>query len=108
MRRSQRLRREVCGDKGKRVGVTPPRVVGLRGNVPTRLRKFIESDWDAIILARAGLERLGFLPPEFEFEGQKLLPKYAARKFCVGWRSRHHRFANTRSRLGRARNRVVD
>ncbi|OLD88319.1 MAG: hypothetical protein AUG81_06935 [Verrucomicrobia bacterium 13_1_20CM_4_54_11] len=48
------------------------RVVGLRGNVPTRLRKFIESDWDAIILARAGLERLGFLPPEFEFEGQKL------------------------------------
>jgi hydroxymethylbilane synthase len=48
------------------------RVVGLRGNVPTRLRKFIESDWDAIILARAGLERLGFLPPEFQFEGQKL------------------------------------
>src|SRR5947207_2918433 len=48
------------------------RVVGLRGNVPTRLRKFIESDWDAIILARAGLERLGFTPPEFEFQGQKL------------------------------------
>ena len=48
------------------------RVVGLRGNVPTRLRKFIESDWDAIILARAGLERLGFLPPEFEFEGRRL------------------------------------
>ena len=47
-------------------------VVGLRGNVPTRLRKFIESDWDAIILARAGLERLGFMPPEFEFQGQKL------------------------------------
>jgi hydroxymethylbilane synthase len=48
------------------------RVVGLRGNVPTRLRKFIESDWDAIILARAGLERLGFIPPEFEFQGRKL------------------------------------
>ena len=48
------------------------RVVGLRGNVPTRLRKFVESDWDAIILARAGLERLGFMPPEFEFQGQKL------------------------------------
>jgi hydroxymethylbilane synthase len=46
-------------------------VVALRGNVPTRLRKFIESDWDAIILARAGLERLGFMPPEFEFQGQK-------------------------------------
>ena len=47
------------------------RVVALRGNVPTRLRKFIESDWDAIILARAGLERLGFMPPEFEFQGPK-------------------------------------
>jgi hydroxymethylbilane synthase len=47
-------------------------VLGLRGNVPTRLRKFIESDWDAIILARAGLERLGLSPPAFEFQGQKL------------------------------------
>jgi hydroxymethylbilane synthase len=46
-------------------------IVPLRGNVPTRLRKFIENEWDAIILARAGLERLGFLPPEFEFEGHK-------------------------------------
>jgi hydroxymethylbilane synthase len=48
------------------------RIVPLRGNVPTRLRKFIESDWDAIILARAGLERLGFSPPEFEFEGHRI------------------------------------
>ena len=47
-------------------------IVPLRGNVPTRLRKFIESDWDAIILARAGLERLGFSPPEFEFEGHRI------------------------------------
>ncbi len=35
------------------------RTIDLRGNVPTRLRKFVESDWDAIVLARAGLERLG-------------------------------------------------
>jgi hydroxymethylbilane synthase len=34
-------------------------VVDIRGNVPTRLRKFIESDWRGIVLARAGLERLG-------------------------------------------------
>ncbi len=34
-------------------------VVDLRGNVPTRIKKFIDSDWDAIILARAGVERLG-------------------------------------------------
>ncbi len=31
----------------------------LRGNVPTRIRKFKNSNWDAIILARAGVERLG-------------------------------------------------
>src|SRR6266481_9195836 len=33
-------------------------IVDLRGNVPTRLRKLAENDWDAIVLARAGLERL--------------------------------------------------
>jgi len=30
----------------------------LRGNVPTRINKFLQSGWDAIILARAGVERL--------------------------------------------------
>ena len=30
----------------------------LRGNVNSRIKKFLESDWDAIILARAGIERL--------------------------------------------------
>jgi len=47
------------------------RFVDLRGNVPTRLRKFAASDWDAIILARAGLERLSLSGPTFEFEGQE-------------------------------------
>jgi hydroxymethylbilane synthase len=30
----------------------------LRGNVQTRIKKFLDSNWDAIILARAGIERL--------------------------------------------------
>ena len=34
-------------------------VVDLRGNVPTRLRKLVANDWDAIVLACAGLDRLG-------------------------------------------------
>ena len=49
-------------------------LVDLRGNVPTRLRKLIANDWEAIILARAGLERLGFdcSRGELSFEGQQL------------------------------------
>ncbi len=34
-------------------------VRGIRGNVETRLRKLDEGQYDAIVLARAGLERLG-------------------------------------------------
>lgn len=33
-------------------------IVELRGNVPTRIQKFLDSNWDGIILARAGVERL--------------------------------------------------
>jgi hydroxymethylbilane synthase len=34
------------------------KVEELRGNVPSRIQKFLNSKWDAIILARAGIERL--------------------------------------------------
>jgi hydroxymethylbilane synthase len=34
-------------------------VADMRGNVDTRLRKLAEGEWDAIVLALAGLERLG-------------------------------------------------
>jgi len=49
------------------------RLVDLRGNVPTRLRKLAENNWDAIVLARAGLERLGLSPThnEINFEGRQ-------------------------------------
>src|SRR5437764_6765782 len=35
------------------------KLIDLRGNVPTRLRKLDENNWGAIVLARAGLHRLG-------------------------------------------------
>jgi hydroxymethylbilane synthase len=46
-------------------------VVELRGNVPTRLGKLVSGDWDGIVLARAGLERLGYdgAGGSFDFEG---------------------------------------
>ncbi len=34
------------------------KIEDLRGNVPTRIDKFLKSGWDAIVLARAGVERL--------------------------------------------------
>ncbi len=59
---------------GARVGTGAPRrvaqlralglgleIVGIRGNVDTRLRKVAEGEYDAVVLARAGLARLGRL-----------------------------------------------
>jgi hydroxymethylbilane synthase len=61
---------------GARVGTSSPRraalvraaarrlqVVNLRGNVDTRLAKLARGDVDALILAAAGLARLGIAPP---------------------------------------------
>jgi hydroxymethylbilane synthase len=48
-------------------------LVDLRGNVLTRLRKLAENNWDATVLARAGLERLGFSTTgtEIDFEDRQ-------------------------------------
>jgi hydroxymethylbilane synthase len=52
---------------------TDLKVVDLRGNVPTRMRKLVENQWDGIVLAAAGLERLGLSPARSEigFEGRQ-------------------------------------
>jgi hydroxymethylbilane synthase len=56
-------------------------IVDLHGNVPTRLRKLGEDLWHGIILARAGLERLGLWSANglINFENKELwaaaLPK---------------------------------
>jgi hydroxymethylbilane synthase len=51
--------------------------IDLRGNVPTRLRKFLASDWHGVVLAQAGLQRLAFevAAGSFEFEGMTLHAK---------------------------------
>jgi len=53
------------------------KILDLRGNVPTRLCKLVQNQWDGIVLARAGLERLGFLvtQPKFDFEGEQFFPE---------------------------------
>src|SRR6266480_6800224 len=56
-------------------------IVDLRGNVPTRLRKLATDQWHAIILAHAGLERLGMNPSDgqINFEGSEFSTTYLPR-----------------------------
>ena len=57
-------------------------VVDLRGNVPTRLRKLATDQWHAIILASAGLERLGLHMDErrIGFEGGEFFTEVLPRE----------------------------
>jgi hydroxymethylbilane synthase len=61
------------------------KVVDLRGNVPTRLRKLAENKWDGIVLAGAGLERLGFsvTQTEIRFEGGQFFLEVLPREIFV-------------------------
>jgi hydroxymethylbilane synthase len=50
-------------------------VCDIRGNVPTRIGKLLaEASWSALVLAKAGLERLGYhlADGQLEFEKQRL------------------------------------
>jgi hydroxymethylbilane synthase len=64
---------------------TDLKLVDLRGNVPTRLRKLAENRWDGIVLARAGLERLDFSATgtEIGFEGVQFFLEILAREIFV-------------------------
>jgi hydroxymethylbilane synthase len=65
----------------------------LRGNVDTRLRKLDEGQYDAIVLAAAGLKRLGF-------DSNASPPSWNPRKACppsarAPWASRSARATGT-------------
>ncbi|MGB9732199.1 MULTISPECIES: hydroxymethylbilane synthase [Calditerrivibrio] len=50
-------------------------IVDLRGNVDTRIRKLTEGTFDAIILARAGLNRLNLLEwVKYTFDDSEIIP----------------------------------
>jgi hydroxymethylbilane synthase len=60
-------------------------IVDLRGNVPTRLRKLATDRWHAIILARAGLERLGLNSSngQINFEGNEFFTARLSREIFL-------------------------
>jgi hydroxymethylbilane synthase len=49
-------------------------VVGIRGNIDTRVRKMREGVADAVVLARAGLDRLGLEAPHTVIPPEVMLP----------------------------------
>src|SRR5205823_2680262 len=61
------------------------KIVDLRGNVLTRLRKLADNDWDAIVLARAGLERLGLSLANIQisFEGRQFFLEILPREIFL-------------------------
>ena len=61
------------------------KVVDLRGNVPTRLRKLADNNWEAIVLARAGLARLGlsFARDEISFNGRQFFVEILPREIFL-------------------------
>lgn len=86
---------------GARVGTSSPRrsaqalavnpglrVESIRGNVETRVRKVMEGEYDAAILAYAGLLRLGLEPAASQVFGiEELLPAPAQGALAVECRS---------------------
>jgi hydroxymethylbilane synthase len=74
-------------DLGARVGTSSARRVAflrgvrpdleyasIRGNVETRLRRLADGDFHAIVLARAGLQRLDLQPPHVVLDAELLPP----------------------------------
>jgi hydroxymethylbilane synthase len=61
------------------------KVIDLRGNVPTRLRKLANNDWEAIVVAYAGLGRLSLSPAlgEISFNGSQFFVEILPREIFL-------------------------
>jgi hydroxymethylbilane synthase len=61
------------------------KIVDLRGNVPSRLRKLAQNNWEGIVLARAGVERLSFSQTQtkIRFEGTRFFLEILPREIFV-------------------------
>jgi hydroxymethylbilane synthase len=64
-------------------------IVGIRGNVDTRVRKMREGAADAVVLARAGLERLGLDAPHSVIPPEIVLPAVGQGALAVATLSNH-------------------
>ena len=84
------------------------RLADLRGNVPTRIRKLHEGAYDAIVLAAAGVKRLGFDAEITEYlEPAAFLPAVSQGAIGIQVRSGDDRTARWVSRLEHADTRAA-
>ena len=74
-------------------------IVGIRGNVDTRVRKMREGAADAVVLARAGLERLGLDAPHTVIPTDVVLPAVGQGALAVATRRDHPLGASIRETL---------
>jgi hydroxymethylbilane synthase len=75
----------------------------IRGNVQTRIDKVTHGDYDAVILARAGLERLGLSEKiSFIFDPTEFVPAPAQGALAIQCRSDDHELIETLSCLNHA------
>ncbi len=64
------------------------RITDIRGNVDTRMRKVVDGEYDAVVLAAAGLARLGVLDRASQvFEPDEMLPAVGQGALAVQVRS---------------------
>lgn len=84
----------------------------IRGNIGTRLKKMEDGEYDAIILASAGLARMGLTPAGHELDKQLFIPAPAQGIIAVHCRQEdehtrdilnhiHHRESFTQARIER-------
>ena len=65
------------------------KIVGIRGNVDTRVRKMREGAADAVVLARAGIERLGLDAPHTTIPTDVVLPAVGQGALAIATRRDH-------------------
>jgi hydroxymethylbilane synthase len=65
------------------------RIEPIRGNIDTRLRKLVDGAADALILARAGLNRLGLGDIGLTIPAEEMLPAVGQGAVCIECRTGH-------------------
>ncbi len=75
----------------------------LRGNVPTRIQKLRDEDYDAIVLAKAGVTRLGLDLSEFHIEiiepTAEMVPSPAQGVLAIQIRENDHQLFNVLQKI---------